>query len=63
MIHGLSGSGLCNVFKLMPSRTRGGSSKILLSQPKTTLRAKSFSFRAGSHYLILSKKVPIFGSI
>lgn len=46
-------------FDLLPSRTRGGGTKISFSRPKTSSRRHSFTVRAGLAYLNLSKNVEL----
>ena len=46
-----------NFFKTTNSRTRGTAVKIFLARPKSSLRAKSFTYRAGSAYLQVQKSI------
>lgn len=46
------------LFRVTSSSTRGCASKIALTRPKATLYAKSFTYRAGTAYLKVTKSLP-----
>ncbi|XGW17004.1 hypothetical protein V3C99_001991 [Haemonchus contortus] len=50
------------IYKTVRSRTRGGPIKIFLARPRTNVRAKSFTFRAGSLFNKVTRRFVIPGS-